>query len=326
MRGWLRAASPRGQSSPVGLPAGRMNGFRRAARMQEESPSRTALATAFTRALHLCIDDPPPILEDAVALRLLPSYQRRYLRRLGALSAFWRGRYRRRIDALAAMRTQIVLRARYAEDMLVSAREAGAGRYVVLAAGLDTFAFRQAPPAIDVLEIDHPATQEWKRGLLSARGLAIPPGLEFLPVDFERSTLGENWPDGDTPDFISWLGATYYLSRNAVAATLKTLAARTRPGSRLVLDYWREDPPTVAGNLLLLGARFAVAMQREPIESLFDPAEIADLAASNGWRVLENLSPEEQNRRYLSGRRDALAVPSFAWLLHIEVPEAQSAR
>lgn len=286
--------------------------------MLEGAPSRTALATAFTRAVHLQIDDPPPVFDDTVAYRLLPGYQRRYVRRLGALSRLWRRRYRQRMDAFTAIRTQILVRARYAEDALGRAREAGATRYVVLAAGLDTFALRQSEPAIEVLEIDHPATQRWKRELLRQRGLDIPPELAFLPVDFERTSLAELWPDQAEPDFVSWLGTTYYLSRNAVAATLAALAAKTRPGSRLVLDYWRENPPTIAGNLLLWSARVGVALQQEPILSLFEPEEIQDLAQSTGWRVIENCSPSEQDKRYLAGRRDGLIVPSFAHLLYLQ--------
>ena len=286
--------------------------------MQDTTPSRTAMATAFIRALHTRIDDPPPVCNDQIAFGLLPAYQRRYIERLQALSGPWLGRFRQRRGAFTGMRSQVVVRTRYAEDALESARRAGADRYVILAAGLDTFAFRQQMPAVDVLEIDHPATQQWKRNLLARQKIRLPDNLAFLPVDFERDSLGTIWIDNEAPDFVSWLGTTYYLTESAIAATLGTLAERTRPGSALVLDYWREPPPTDPGSWLFWGTRFAVASQQEPMRSFFKPDQIARLAESNGWRVRENLSPREQNQRYLADRSDGLAVPSFAYLLYLE--------
>jgi methyltransferase (TIGR00027 family) len=171
--------------------------------------------------------------------------------------------------------------------------------------------------AIEVLEIDHPATQGWKRELLRTRGLDLPAQLAFLPIDFETESLADAWPARSAPDFVSWLGATYYLTRDAIAGTLETLAAGTAPGSRLVLDYWSEQPPTAAGNLLLWGTRMAVALQQEPMLSFFEPDEIEALAADTGWSVVENLTAAGQNQRYLHARQDGLVVPSFAHLLQL---------
>ncbi len=222
------------------------------------------------------------------------------------------------------MRSQVVVRARYAEDCLAEARSQGAGRYVILGAGLDTFACRQQAPAIDVVEIDHPATQNWKRSVLEERGFGTVPKVTYLPVDFERDSLVDLWLDDPSPDFISWLGTTYYLSSDSILETLTILATRTQPGSQLVLDFWRE-PQARTINPLLWGARVAVALQGEPMRSFFSPAEIEALAQTAGWRVLEICSPTEQGRRYLSGRRDRLRVPSFAYLLRLERPAAPEA-
>ena len=215
------------------------------------------------------------------------------------------------------MRSQIVVRARYAEDSLAEARQAGATRYVILGAGLDTFALRQPAPAIDVVEVDLPATQRWKQQLLRQRGIKQPTTLSFLSVDFERSSLNDLWIENLAPDFISWLGTTYYLSREAIMSTLTTLAERTEPGSQLVLDYWRE-PPRDADAPLLWGTRIAVALQGEPMRSFFEPREIEQLAVAAGWRVKENCTPSEQTSRYLANRKDRLSVPSFAYLLRLE--------
>ena len=289
--------------------------------MQNARPSRTALATAFARAAHLCLDDAPPVFEDAVAARLLPGYQRRMLRRLALISQPWARRLRSGRDAFTAMRTQIVVRARYAEDALKEGDSEGRQRYVVLAAGLDTFALRQnreGEQRLPVLEIDHPATQSWKRDLLTQRKIPVPRELTFLPIDFEQNSLSDAWIGSQAPDFISWLGTTYYLTGEAIANTLTTLAKSTQTGTRLVLDFWCEPPAWNAGSFLLLGTRFAVAMQQEPMHSFFKPREIEALANSAGWRVKEICSPAEQNRRYLQNRRDRLSVPAFSYLLHLE--------
>lgn len=285
--------------------------------MDEENPSRTAYATALMRALHVHLDGAPPVLDDRVAFELLPEYLQRSIRRRAAFARAWPMRLRPQDPAASAMRGQIVVRARYAEDCLTQSRKDGVTRYVILGAGLDTFALRQPEPAISVLEIDHPATQRWKQQLLRKRAITQPPTLTFQPVDFERSSLADLWIDNDAPDFISWLGTTYYLSREGIVHTLETLATRTRPGSQLVLDYWRESPGTV-NNPLLWGTRVAVALQGEPMRSFFDPAEIEQLAAKAGWRIKENCSPAEQRQRYLTNRNDRLRVPSFAYLLRLE--------
>jgi methyltransferase (TIGR00027 family) len=286
--------------------------------MLDAVPSQTAMSTAFVRAVHARVDEAPPVFDDKVAYDLLQGYQRRFIRRLAALSSPWIRRYRQRRDAFTTMRAQVVVRARYAEDVLAESRQAGVDRFIVLAAGLDTFALRQSDPLIDVVEIDHPATQQWKRQLLAERDIAEPKELAFLPVNFEEESLADAWIDSGTPDCISWLGTTYYLTREAISSTLTTLAERTQPGSQLALDYWREPPPTDLSAPLLWGTRVAVALIQEPMHSFFEPKDIEQLAEAAGWRVRENCTPEQQNRRYLTARQDRLSVPSFAYLLHLE--------
>jgi methyltransferase (TIGR00027 family) len=284
--------------------------------MAEQSPSRTAYATAFMRALHIAVDAAPPVFNDPIAIELLPRYLRLFIDSQAGMSG-WRRRLRPADPAGTAMRSQIVVRARYAEDCLAEARASGASRYVILGAGLDTYTLREREPHIGVLEIDHPATQNWKRRLLRERGFDLPISVDFLPMDFENASLTDAWIDNSSADFISWLGTTYYLSREGIADTLAQLAACTRPGSQLVLDFWREPSDRVF-NPLLWGTRIAVALQGEPMRSFFAPDEIEELAGTAGWRVLENCSPAEQTSRYLAGRSDRLWVPSFAYLLRLE--------
>jgi len=286
--------------------------------MLDARPSQTALATAFLRAVHTYIDDPPPILDDRIAFDLLPAYQRRFILRLAALSSGWQKQYRQKYGPFTNMRTHVIVRARYAEDALARAREHGINRYVVLAAGLDTFALRQKAPFIDVVEIDHPATQRWKRDLVADLDRPAPVEVTYLPVDFEHESLAERWLPNRSADFISWLGVTYYLTSAAIGHTLEVLAEHCRPGSEMVLDYWSTAPAMDVGSQLLYSTRFAVALLREPMRSFFEPAEIEALAVAAGWRVREHCPPPEQTRRYLADRDDRLAVPSFAHLLHLQ--------
>lgn len=286
--------------------------------MDDSSPSRTALATAYLRALHLYIDDAPPVFADQLAIELLPALQRQQIVSLGRLSRLWPRRMRPPGAAVTAIRAQVLVRARFAEDALAVARNSSVSRYLILGAGLDTFALRQSQPGIEVVEIDHPATQTWKRKLLTRSGRSIPNRLTFLPVDFEKTSLPSVWIDQAGSDFISWLGTTYYLRRDSIRTTLTTLAQLTRPGTQIVLDYWDEKPTGLSGSTLLWGTRLAVALQGEPLRSLFSPHEIEELAAECGWRVLENISPAGQNERYLQHRSDGLAVPGFAHLLHLQ--------
>jgi len=284
--------------------------------MLDATPSRTAIATALLRAVHVRLDDPPPVLNDPFAYQLLPVYLRRLIRSRARLPAALSKSIRLRDPAGLAMRAQIVVRARYAEDSLTEARATGAARYVILGAGLDTFALRQPAPAIEVIEIDHPATQHWKQRLLQQRGIDPPPELSFMPVDFEQTSLAEAWSDSEQADFISWLGTTYYLSRAGLENTLHRLAERTAPGSQLVLDYWCERPGRTFSPLLA-GMRIAVAFQGEPMRSFFRPEEIEALAVASGWTVVENLSPTQQTQRYLAQRKDGLRIPAFAYLLRL---------
>lgn len=292
--------------------------------MTPRDPSRTAFATALLRALHRIVDEAPPVFDDAPAAHFLPDYQQRFLRRLAALPKAWLPLFRQRRDGLTRMRSQVVVRSRYAEDALADARRSGAGRsgagrYLILSAGLDSFGLRQADATdpIPVLEIDHPNTQAWKRERVQALRSSVPQ-LRYLPVDFERQSLDDALPEHPEPQFISWLGTTYYLSRAAITATLTQLARRSVPGSRLVLDYWSDRTPLSLDTPLLAGTRIATAWQQEPMRSFFDPEDITRLARECGWRVHEHCPPAEQNRRYLQGRRDGLEVPAFAFLLHLE--------
>lgn len=288
--------------------------------MEAGRRSRTAEAAAILRAMHRHVDDAPLIFTDEAVEALLPGYARRFLRRIDELPQQWLRIYRQRRIGLAPMRAQIVVRARYAEDALDRARLRGAGQYLILAAGLDTFALRDTRRELPVFEIDHPATQQWKRSLLGA----IPEHLEFVPVDFERETLNQALAattfSTKTAAFISWLGTTYYLHERALRDTLGSLAALCAPGTELVFDYWSRTTLADGGaQVLLTGIRIATAFQAEPIRSLYEPAAMEALVGACGWHIREHCAAQIANARYLAGRNDGLEVPPFSYLMHLEL-------
>jgi methyltransferase (TIGR00027 family) len=287
-------------------------------------PSRTAEGAAFLRAWHACVDDAPLLWEEAELRALLRPALRAVLRPpLPAARRALRIRERLRPET-AALRGQVVLRSRWAEDALDAALACGVRQLVVLAAGLDTLALRRGdlPADATVFEVDHPATQAWKRARLGRRPPAVP-ALRWVPVDFARASLAEALRDAGLdpgrPLFASWLGCSYYLPPVALSRTLDELAAVAAAGSEVVLDFWTPGAGLpIPQRLLLAGLSVAVALQQEPLEGLLAPEVLDTLASARGWTVAERLSPQRQRERWLAGRTDTLALPDFAWLARLE--------
>ena len=207
--------------------------------------------------------------------------------------------------------TENILRIRYAEDRLQEAVASGAAQYVILGAGLDTFSLRQADLAeqVRIFEVDHPASQAMKRERLLAVNGSVPANLVLVPVDFERDRLDEKLMeagfDRGAPAFFSWLGTTYYLTKEAIRDTLERVSAVTAAGSRIVLDY--KYPRRLIPEQSLLFADKVdqfVAKRGEPMRSTFAPEELTAELARTGFSQLDNVPPEEQAQRYLQGRSD----------------------
>src|SRR5579863_130495 len=180
--------------------------------MQEGQFSRTAQKVAIRRAAHQLLDD-PRVLDDPLALRIIGA----------EAAAALRSSPRENHDFSRAFRAFMAVRSRYAEDQIAQAVANGVNQCVVLGAGLDTFACRNPHPELHVFEVDHPATQAWKREQLRAAGIAIPESLTFVPVDFERQVLADELRQADfreEPVFFSWLGVTPYLTHAAFTTTL----------------------------------------------------------------------------------------------------------
>jgi methyltransferase (TIGR00027 family) len=206
------------------------------------------------------------------------------------------------------MRLYIAARSRIAEDALGAAVARGVRQYVVLGSGLDTFALRNPHTAagLTVFEVDHPATQAWKRERIAEAGLPTPPALTFTPIDFEHQTLADGLTqagfDAASPAFFSWLGVVPYLSREAVFATLAFIAGV--PGGEVVLDYG--DPPAALPpeQRKAYEQRAArVAALGEPWQTFFHPPDLARDLRALGFSEIEDLGPAEMSARYFGGAR-----------------------
>ena len=264
------------------------------------------MLSATIRAAHLRFQD-SPIFEDRYALQMLPP--------------FWRaaGSYRPLkwlvgdvvLGVYRPVYPSVVLRARYSEDQLLEAIREGAGQYVILGAGFDTFSLRHRELAdrVRIFEVDHPATQAVKRRrVLKANG-GMPANLAFVPVDFEKErldgALAKAGFDSRTPAFFSWLGVTYYLTQEAIRDTLDRIAAISAPGSRIVFD-WKIAKRMMSAEWRRLAERMErfAARLGEPMLTYFTPQALREMMAGHGYEEVEMIAPGEQRRRYLGGRTD----------------------
>jgi len=277
--------------------------------MHEAKPSRTALRVAIRRAAHQILDM-PRVLDDPLAMRIIGAET---AARLAAGAAENSG------IASRSLRAFLVARSRYAEDELARAVSDGVRQYVVLGAGLDTFAYRNphastSSPAgrLRVFEVDHPATQEWKREQLRSAGINIPQELVFVPVDFERETVADGLRRVGfalkEKAFFSWLGVVPYLTEKAFTETLGFVASMPA-GSGVVFDY---AVPRASLKFLerivfdRISARVAAA--GEPFQLFFEPKQLEERLRRAGFSHLEDLGVQEINDRYFRGRADKLRV------------------
>ena len=270
------------------------------------APEDTAVRVALWRALHVEADAPPHVLEDEVGLKL------------AAPDAGWRSRPDMS-PFTRPFRASIVARARFIEDLVAAEVARGVSQYVILGAGLDTFAQRRTELAsrMIVFEIDRPGPQDWKRQRLIDLGLGIPSFLRFVPVDFEA---GDGWWerlaalgfDVARPAVVASTGVSMYLTRDAIAATLRQVAALA-PGSTLATSFML--PIEMADPEVRPGIERAAAGARAngtPFVSFFTPEEMLALARDCGFREVQHVSAETLAERYFAGRTDGLRPPRNA--------------
>src|SRR5215510_10464959 len=244
--------------------------------MEEGSPSLTAVFAAMMRAAHLLLDDEPKILRDDLALGLSGVDNEAALRvTLDGLQAEFAQKTTPEFASslFRHLRSSTTWRSRYVEDTLETALQRGVAQYVILGAGLDSFAYRRRDVAdvVRVFEVDHPATQQWKRARLHTLGVALPPNVTFVPIDFERQTLQEGLRAGgyrlEEPGVFSWLGVTPYLTEDAICSTLRDVAALA-PRSEIIFEYLILDSLLDAdGQRMVAVAKAGAAARGEPVLS-----------------------------------------------------------
>jgi methyltransferase (TIGR00027 family) len=263
--------------------------------MESRQPSLTALGAAGHRAAHQVLEQ-GRIFTDPLAVRILGADAETAVRE--ALNE----PSRRRLRIFIAVRTH------FAEDALSAAIGRGARQLVVLGAGLDTYAYRtRLREDLRVFEVDHPATQAWKRQRLSDAGIPLPDNLTFAPVDFERETLADGLAaagfDLGRPTFFTWLGVVPYLTEQAVFSTLAYVAALPG-GGHVVFDY--ANPPASIGEQQGRAAHdeltARVAAVGEAFKSYFETDKLHARLTALGFREIEDLSPATIAARYFPNR------------------------
>jgi len=274
---------------------------------QTASPDSTAVRVALWRALHVHSDAPPHVLEDEVGLKLL------------APEPDWQQRGDMDPQFTRPFRASIVARARFIEDLVIEQAGRGLSQYVILGAGLDSFAQRRPDVAsrMTVFEVDQPSPQAWKRQRLEALGFGIPHWLRFVPVDFEAR---QSWQDAlvaagfdaSRPAIVVSTGVSMYLTKEANAATLRQVASLA-PGSMLAMTFLlpleMADPDVRPGlEMAEKGARASGT----PFVSFFTPAQMLALAADAGFGEARHVSALELTERYFAQRTDGLRPPRNA--------------
>jgi methyltransferase (TIGR00027 family) len=269
------------------------------------APESTAVRVALWRALHLEVDPPPHVLEDRIGLQLV------------APDEGWRRRPDMDPQFTSPFRAAILARARFIEDLVLEQAGSGVGQYVILGAGLDTFAQRRPKRAapLRIFEVDRPGPQQWKRQRLSALGFGILDWLRFVPTDFEVDDaawqrLAEAGFDAGRPAVVASAGVSMYLTRDAIAATLRQVAALA-PGSTLAMTFLLPlelaDPAVRPGlQLAEKGARASGT----PFISFFTPEQMLALAREAGFRDVLHVSADALAQRYFAGRTDGLRPPA----------------
>jgi methyltransferase (TIGR00027 family) len=258
--------------------------------MKPHEPSRTALMIARQRAAHQLLDH-GSILNDPFAMKILREDENAVLQFANAHPTASIGRL------FTAARSRI------AEDALSKAVESGIQQIVILGAGLDTFALRNPHDAqqIRIYEVDHPATQLWKRERLAEDEIAIPPSLIFVPVDFERDDLRNNLAAAgfcqNSPTFFTWLGVVPYLMHDAIGRTLDYISSIQN--SEVVFDYMR-SPEAFSGELKQLEIKRAEQLEKigERSATRFEPPAIAAILRSHGFEIIEDISCDEIASRF----------------------------
>ena len=272
---------------------------------QKNIPDNTAVRVALWRAMHVQVDQKPHILEDEIGLQLVNPDEG------------WKKRPDMDPDFTRGFRASIIARARFIEDQAILHLNRGVNQYVILGAGLDTFAQRRADVGskMQIFEIDQPLTQAWKKQRLIELGYKLPDWLHFVPVDFER---GKSWQDElinssfdkSKPAFVASTGVSMYLTKEANAISLRQVATMAK-GTTLAMTY------LLPSDLLEPEDRMGLQMSEKgarasgtPFLSFFPPSEIVAMAREAGFSKVVSVSGLDLSKQYYSGRTDGLRSSS----------------
>ena len=283
--------------------------------MDAGTPSRTAMATALMRALHSRAD-PLPLLDDPWGETLLEPARAQFAERMAQMHPG--------ADVDAQLRAgpaypNVIVRARFCEDALKDAVARGVGQYVIVGAGFDSFALRRPDWSRDltIVEVDHPATQSYKRERLRDCGIAEPAGATYVAADLGVEPLGSALARSPfragEPAFFAWLGVTMYLTREANLATFREIARVGGQSSELAFTYAhikRFDEATTA-TPRYERMREMVRSIGEPFVSGFDPAALPGELIECGLRLVEDVGTDELLRRYDPQALNGLSADSL---------------
>jgi methyltransferase (TIGR00027 family) len=271
----------------------------------QRQSSSTAVGVAGLRAAHQLIDGAPKVLDDTVIVRLLGpagvEHVRAHIDRIQSP----RGR---------GLRSHVLLRSRFAEDRLERAVARGAAQYVLLGAGLDTFAYRQPQWAhgLRIIEVDHPASQASKRERLAAANITAPNNLQFVAIDFEHESLVDGLRRcrvaSSVPTFFSWLGVMVYLTEDAIDAVFNTVVGFPS-SSEIVFTFAPPRDASDASGPAGPSLADAAAAAGEPWLSYHEPAALEQKLYRLGFTSVEFLTPAESVARYFADRTDGLPPP-----------------
>lgn len=296
--------------------------------MIENKASFTAMMTAYMRAYY-AMNSTQKIFDDFLAYCLIPEEKRalieQYLTETNPLKDTEHSvSYFNQTDTLAYLKypTYVIFRSRYTEDTLEKASRQGVKQYVILGAGLDTFAFRRPElmEQLDVFEVDHPATQEFKLYRLAELGWKHPAKLHFIPIDFTKENLitaltHSSSYDPNVKSFFSWLGVTVYLTKEEISATLRSIAKVAPVGSMVVFDYLSYE--------MFLPENLSTQIQKkldfnqksgEPLKMGINPSTLKKDLANLGFSLHENLGPSDIKQRYFHEHPDDYFTKGYEYI------------
>ena len=294
----------------------------------EDLPSQTALTAAAARAAHLIVDHEPVIFADELAAALLGEQAEEFI-------SYHRAHGTHLV--LSCARAQVLCRSRFTEDQLAACVRDGITQYVILGAGLDSFAYRPglgspgsgspepgSPGPVRVFEVDHAGTQRWKHAHLASAGITVPDTVSFVAVDFERDSLARPLAqagfDPSRPALVSWLGVTMYLTEGAISQTLAEISGFAS-GTQLVTEYMlpaalRDDTGNAYAGLVAP----AVAERGEPWLTFLAPDDMSALLARQGFGPVEHVRQRDSIPAALWDRTDSLHPADLAVLAHATIP------